>query len=87
MTTSSVLLGIAGVLLVGGLLPCVLAASRGTPAARLAALSMASADTVLLCLVLAAAFQRSSYVDVALVLVPVAFAGTLVYARFLERWL
>ena len=87
MTTSSVLLGIAGVLLVGGLGPCLIAASRGNPVARLAALNVAGPLTVLLCLVLAAAFQRSSYVDVALVLAPVSFAGSLVYARFLERWL
>jgi multicomponent Na+:H+ antiporter subunit F len=87
MTTSSILLGIAGVLLVGGLGPCLLAVSRGDGVARLAALNVAGPLTVLLCLVLAAAFQRSSYVDVALVLAPVSFAGTLVYARFLERWL
>jgi multicomponent Na+:H+ antiporter subunit F len=87
MTTSSILLGIAGTMLVGGLGPCLIAVSRGDAAARLAALNLAGPLTVLLCLVLAAAFQRSSYVDVALVLAPVSFAGSLVYARFLERWL
>jgi multicomponent Na+:H+ antiporter subunit F len=87
VTARSVLLGIAGLLLVGGLGPCLLAASRGPHPARLAALNLAGPLTVLLCLVLAAAFQRSSYVDVALVLAPISFAGSLVYARFLERWL
>jgi multicomponent Na+:H+ antiporter subunit F len=87
VTASSVLLGIAGVLLVGGLGPCLVAASRGDAVARLAALNVAGPLTVLLCLVLAAAYERSSYADVALVLAPVSFAGSLVYARFLERWL
>ena len=87
MTTSSGLLGIAGVLLVAGLGPCLIAVSRGDGVSRLAALNVAGPLTVLLCLVLAAAFQRPGYVDVALVLAPVSFAGSLVYARFLERWL
>lgn len=87
MTASSALLGIAGVLLVGGLLPCLVAVSRGKPAARLAALNLAGPVTVLLCLVLAAAFRRPAYVDVGLVLALVSFTGSLVYARFLERWL
>jgi multicomponent Na+:H+ antiporter subunit F len=87
VTESSILLGIAGVLLVGGLGPCLIAVSRGDAVSRLAALNVAGPLAVLLCLVLAAAFQRSSYEDVALVLAPVSFAGSLVYARFLERWL
>jgi multicomponent Na+:H+ antiporter subunit F len=87
MTAASFLLGVAGVVLVAGLGSCLLAASRGDAVARLAALNVAGPLTVLLCLVLSSAFQRSSYVDVALVLAPVSFAGSLVYARFLERWL
>ena len=87
MTTSSVLLGLAGCLLVGGLLPCLLGVCRGDGPSRLVAMNLAGVVSVLVCLVLAAAFQRPAYVDVGLVLALVSFAGSLVYARFLERWL
>ena len=87
MTTSSVLLGFAGCLLVGGLLPCLVGVSRGDGPSRLVALNLAGPVCVLVCLVLAAAFQRPAYLDVGLALALVSFAGSLVYARFLERWL
>ena len=42
-------------------------------------------DTLVL-LVLAQAYDRSIYFDLALALALLSFAGGLVFARFLERW-
>lgn len=84
---SATLLLLAGVLLVGGFGSCLLGACRGGPVARLVALELGSVVAVLVLLLLSAGYGRSSYQDVGLVLAIVSFAGSLVYARFLERWL
>lgn len=81
------LLGLAAVLLLAGFGPCLLAVSRGDAVRRLVALELATPVVVLVLLLLAAGYRRSTYVDVALLLAVVSFAGSLVYARFLERWL
>jgi multicomponent Na+:H+ antiporter subunit F len=85
--TSRLLLDLALVLLVGGFGSCLLAVLRRDPVRRLVVLELASALVVLVLLLLAAGYHRSTYVDVALVFAVVSFAGSLVYARFLERWL
>ncbi|WP_051944145.1 monovalent cation/H+ antiporter complex subunit F [Streptacidiphilus rugosus] len=73
----------AAVLLVLGLGPCVVVATRGDPLRRLVGASLAGAVLVGVLLLLAKGFDRSAYVDVALVLAVLAPAGTLVFTRLL----
>lgn len=76
---------VALALLAGGLVPCLLATMRGGPIERLAGLMAAGSTTTLLLAVLAAAYGRPAYLDVALLLALLSLAGNLVYARFLGR--
>ena len=75
----------AAVLVVGGLGPALLVASRGTPVDRLVGLELVSAVAVVLMLVLAQVSGQSFYLSVPLVLAPLSFAGTLVFTRLLAR--
>lgn len=61
--------------------------ARGSALDRLIGLETASVLTLLLLLVLAQAFGRSAYLDVALCLAFASFMGSLALLRFLERWL
>lgn len=74
-----------------GLLPPLGAAAflalRGRSERRLIAGQFAAATTVLIVVLLAMAGDETSFLDLALALVLVGYAGTLVYAHFLERWL
>ena len=85
--------GVAGtavpalVIMIGGLLPAVLAMLRGTPAGRLAGLIVTGPLVTLVLVLLAAAYGRPDYLDVALVLALLSFTGSLVFARFLSRTL
>lgn len=74
----------AGLLLGAGL--CLVGALRGAAADRLVALELAGVVSTLLLLVLAEAFGRGTYADLAVVLALASFPGGLVFARFLERW-
>jgi multicomponent Na+:H+ antiporter subunit F len=74
-------------MLVAGLTPCMLATLRGGPVDRLAGLILAGPVATLVLLLLAAGYGRPAYLDVALVLALLSFAGSLVYARFLGRTL
>jgi multisubunit Na+/H+ antiporter MnhF subunit len=75
----------AAVLLVVGMLPAVAAASRGRVLDRLPGLAMAGVVATLEMLLLAAGYQRSSYVDTALVLAAMSLTGSLVFARLVVR--
>ncbi len=75
----------AGVVMVAGMLPALLIASRGDEPARLIGLELASALTTVVLLLLAQGYHRSSYVDLALVLAFLSTAGTLVYVRLFGR--
>ena len=75
----------AGVLAVGGLVPALCVGARHSGVARLVGLQSTSAVTVLLLIALSAAFGQSSYLIVPLVLVVLAYAGTLVYTRLLSQ--
>ena len=68
------------------LLPCALLAMRDSIMDRLLALELASPITSTALLVLAEAFNRSIYFDLALVYTVASFVSTLVVIRFLERW-
>lgn len=74
-----------------GLLPPLAAAgwltAMGNVANRLAALELASTVTVFALVLLSVGYGQPSFVDLALTLVLLSFAGTLVYVHFVERWL
>jgi multisubunit Na+/H+ antiporter MnhF subunit len=75
----------AAVLLVVGMLPAVVVASRGQVLDRLAGLAMAGVVATLVMLLLATGYQRSSYLDTALVLAALSLTGSLVFARLVVR--
>ncbi|WP_131736826.1 monovalent cation/H+ antiporter complex subunit F [Actinomadura roseirufa] len=74
-------------LMLGALLPALLTTLRGTPVDRLAGLIVTGPLVTLALTLLAAAYGRPAYLDVALVLALLSFAGSLVFARFLSRTL
>ncbi|HET8561359.1 MAG TPA: monovalent cation/H+ antiporter complex subunit F [Marmoricola sp.] len=73
------------VLLLGGGGACLLGLCRGAPVSRLAALVTLSSVLAGVVALLATFYGRSSYLDVALLMVLLSFSGTLVYARFFGR--
>ena len=77
---------IAALALVVGLVPCGVVCLRGEPAERLVGLTMAGTIDALALLLLAVGYRRTIYLDLALALELLTFAGGLVFARFLERW-
>jgi multicomponent Na+:H+ antiporter subunit F len=79
--------GVAALALLAGLVPCGVVCLRGDPLSRLVGLEMASVVDTLVLLVIAQAYDRAIYFDLALALALLSFAGGLVFARFLERWI
>jgi multicomponent Na+:H+ antiporter subunit F len=77
---------VAAIALLLGLVPCGVVCLRGQPTERLVGLEMAGNVDTLVLLLLAVAYHRSIYLDLALALALLTFAGGLVFARFLERW-
>lgn len=75
----------AAVLLVAGMLPAVVVAGRGGVLDRLAGLAMAGVVATLEMLLLSEGYQRSSYLDVGLVLATLSLTGSLVFARLVVR--
>jgi multisubunit Na+/H+ antiporter MnhF subunit len=73
------------VLLIIGMLPVVVVASRGRVLDRLPGLAMAGVVATVEMLLLAEGYQRSSYVDTALVLAALSLTGSLVFARLVVR--
>jgi multicomponent Na+:H+ antiporter subunit F len=78
---------VATLALLAGLVPCGITCLRGDVADRLVGLEMAGVVVTLVLLLLAQVFGRVLYVDLALALALLSFAGGLVFARFLERFL
>jgi multicomponent Na+:H+ antiporter subunit F len=68
------------------ILPCSIISMRGSVMDRLLGLELAGPITSLSFLILAEAFNRSIYFDLALVYTLLSFVSTLVVVRFLERW-
>jgi multicomponent Na+:H+ antiporter subunit F len=62
-------------------------ASRGPLVSRVIALELGGVLLTLTLLVLAEGFDRDVYFDLAVVLGAMTFATSLVFVRFLERWL
>ena len=77
---------IAATALLVGLIPCGIVCFRGAPMERLVALELAGTLNALTLLLLAQGFDQPPFYDLALVLSLLSFAGGLVFARFLERW-
>ena len=67
----------------GPFLRCI----RGDAVGRLVAFEAASTMCVIILLVLCEAYRRVPFVDLALAAALVSFGSSLVFARFLERWL
>jgi multicomponent Na+:H+ antiporter subunit F len=76
---------VAGLALLAGLVPCGAALVRGDVVSRLVALELAGTVDTLILLMLAQGYGRVVYMDLALTLALLSFAGGLVFARFLER--
>lgn len=73
----------AAVLLTLGLPPCAWIVCRAAPQERVTGLSLATTLATVLFLLLAQGYGRTDYQDLALVLVVVGPAGTLVFTRLL----
>ena len=78
---------VAGTALLVGLLPCLVVCLRAPIMDAVVALELTGVVVTLVLLVLAEGFDRSSYMILPLVLSVLSFAGSLVYVRFLDRWL
>lgn len=75
----------ASIALVFGLLACGVACIRTSAPSALAALNVAAVAAVLLLMTLTVTFKRQPFMDLAVVLAPMALAGGLAFVRFLER--
>jgi multicomponent Na+:H+ antiporter subunit F len=76
----------SGVLLLA-LIPCGIAAFRGSPMERLLGLEMGGVVEIMFLVTFALAINRPDFLDLALAMGLLCFGGGLVFARFLERWL
>lgn len=75
----------AGVLLLG-MLPCGWVCHRAGVLDALVALQLAGVIATLVLLLIAQGIGRSPLFDLALIASVLSFAGSLAFARFLERW-
>lgn len=75
----------ASIALACGLAACGAACLRASPSAGLAALNVAGVTAVMLLITLTEAFKRQPFIDLPLVLAPMAVGGGLAFVRFLER--
>ena len=76
----------AALALLAGLVLCGIVCLRGEPTERLVGLTMSGNVEALVLLLLAVGYHRTVYLDLALSLALLTFAGGLVFTRFLERW-
>lgn len=76
---------IAATALIGALVPCGWLCLRRSFAEGLVGLQLAGTLAALAVLVLAEGETREPFADLALVLAALSFAGTLLFARFLEE--
>lgn len=63
-----------------------LAASRGPVVERLVCLQIATVFEAVALLLMCQGFGASAYLDIPFVLAPLSVIGTLVFARYFERW-
>ena len=77
----------AAAVVVATLLPVGIFSFRGPMFDRVVGLELASVLGTLALVLLAEGFDRDIYFDLAVVFGVASFAGSLVFVRFLERWL
>ena len=75
----------AAIALGAGLLPCAIVCSRERPLEGIVALEVAGVVAALALLLMAEAFRRQPFVELALVLAVMSFAGALAFLRYAER--
>jgi multisubunit Na+/H+ antiporter MnhF subunit len=75
----------ASLVLVCGFVPCIWVAARSDVGSGLAALSVAGVITVVVLMTLTVALARPPFIQLALVLAPIAVIGTLAFVRYVER--
>jgi multisubunit Na+/H+ antiporter MnhF subunit len=75
---------IAAVVLIGAIVPCTAVCVFATAAAALAALEVASTVAATVLIVLAEAFHRQPFVDLAVVMAVLSVVGSLAFARLME---
>jgi multicomponent Na+:H+ antiporter subunit F len=78
---------IAAAVMLVGLAPLIVFATRASPPDGLVALNIGGDIATLVLLLLAAGTGREPFFDLAVVSALLSFVGGLAYARFLERWL
>lgn len=78
---------IAATVLGFALIPCVVAALVASPPTGLVALELAGVLVSTILMLLAEGFHRQPFIDLAVVLAPMALVGSLIFARLMERQL
>ncbi|MGH2886289.1 MAG: monovalent cation/H+ antiporter complex subunit F [Solirubrobacteraceae bacterium] len=76
---------IAATVLGFALIPCAGVTMLAAPAHGLAAMQVASVLLATILVLLAEGFHRQPFVDLAVVFVPMALVGSLMFARLMER--
>lgn len=78
---------IAASVMLAALAPLIVFSVRASPPDGLVALNVGGDLATLVLLLLAAGTNREPFFDLAVVSAVLSFAGSLAYARFMERWL
>ena len=78
---------IASAVLLVCVVPCSIAVFRGTPMERLLGLEMAGIVETMFLVTFAIGINRPNFLDLALAIALLCFGGSMVFIRFLERWL
>jgi multicomponent Na+:H+ antiporter subunit F len=76
---------IAATVLAFALVPCILVCVLAAAPNGLIALEIAGVLVTTILMLLAEAFHRQSFIDLAVVLAPMALIGSLTFARLMER--
>jgi multisubunit Na+/H+ antiporter MnhF subunit len=76
---------IAAVVLSFALIPCLAVCIFSAPPGALVALQLAGVVTSTILMLLAEGFHRQPFIDLAVVLAPMALVGSLAFARLMER--
>ena len=77
---------LAAVVLLAALVPCGVVCVLRSPMEGLVALELAGVIDITILMLLAEGFHRQPFVDLAVVQAALSFAGAIVFARLLERW-
>lgn len=77
---------LAAVVLLVALVPCGIVCTLRSPMDGLVALELSGVIDTTILVLLSEGFHRQPFVDLAIVSAALSFAGALVFARILERW-